>query len=164
MGDHTLLAQADLPAPPLPSTEVTSSAHTPQQLQLRIDELNREIRSIDVNWPTHLLIIGYAGYVLAPTCLLFGGGIALMGLLGLSNGVGSAALVAVGAAVFLVGVAGVAAIVYAWTTGNAIQQEARRRRDALIREREAAEAELRALRSSRTDFAPPGALVTLLTF
>lgn len=142
----TLLAQADSP-PPLPGDSMPEP-RTRAELQQRVNVLNSEIRSVDVNWPVKYLLIGYGGYLLVPIGVGGGVGALVFGLLLASEGVASAAalLLTVGAVGLAVGALGVAAIVYAWTSGNAQADAARKRREALILEREKYEDQLRELR------------------
>lgn len=161
----TLLAQAETP-PPLPGDSMPEP-RTRAELQQRVNVLNSEIRSVDVNWPVKYLLIGYGGYLLVPIGVGGGATALVFGLLLASQGMASAAalLITAGVAGLAVGALGVAAIVYAWTAGNAEADAARKRREALILEREKYEDQLREHRG-RSSHGPAGApvFVTLARF
>ncbi len=136
------------------------------ELENRIDALNTEIRGINTNWPVGYTLLAYGGYVVAPSGI-FGGGAALVyGLVFLSLGdrtLGTALLVAGGVGL-LVGLAAVAAIIYGFTRGKAVADDARARRDSLVEERLRLQRELdrEKTRDLGTTSSPP--LVQVLTF
>ncbi len=175
-----LLAQADapLPPPPLPDLDAQDPSPGPdvplatperiKKLELEIDRLSSEIRGISTNWPTLYIVLGYGGYVLAVPGILAGGALLASGLLASTvSGVGEAAtvLLLLGGAGMVVGLAGVAAIIYGFIQGNAVAEQARARRKELSEQRDALKRELQELRD-RQPSAPArsGHMVTVFAF
>ncbi len=130
------------------------------ELENRVDELNREIRGINTNWPGGYIALAYVGYVVAPMGIIGGSSFLIYGLLlssvEMTRSLGIA-LAAIGAGGLVLGLAGVGAIVFAVIRGTAVANEAKARRDVLVDERQGLERELDRLRG-RT--APPGANAT----
>lgn len=165
-----LVAQAELPPPPLPDSNVKANAGGSArelELQRKIDDLNHQARMIDTNWPPGYIALGYLGYVIAPSGVVMGASGMLLGFFYLSQGLPNAALiVAISAGVFAIGLAGVAMIVYAFVQGSAATDAAKKRREEIVEERQHVEEELRQLRNpSQAERARPAqTLVTVLTF
>lgn len=153
------------------SSEAASSLRlvdSPREVELghRIDDLNAQIRGINTNWPSGYIVLAYAGYVLAPGGIIGGGALLAYGLLFSSLDVATrslgAAFIAAGAVGLVVGLAGVGAIIFALVRGTAVANEAKARRDGLIRERTELERELEILRSRTPQNPSTGGATTLI--
>lgn len=162
------------PSEPPSAPEQPENAPDAHELQRRIDALNVDIRAVDVSWPPQYLILGYAGYVIAPISLIGGATSLGFGLLSTAVMPGSGPatmLIAVGVGGLVIAAIAVGVIVFSVVRGSSIQAERKEYRDGLIKQRDELEHELRRRQAGRTrsmmwDLPEPvqGPLITVLHF
>ncbi len=165
-----LLAQAESPSKVrlLAQADATREA----ELEGKLTELNGRIRNMSTDVPVASLILGYAGYVLAPF-ILIGLPVMAIGLIGsAAGGAALAPVFLVGVALTAVGAIGVGLLIYGIVTGVNRQAALKEERQKLINERDGYQRELDALKRQRgaqvraQPVLPPSqpALVTIARF
>ena len=116
--------------------------------------------------PVIWIVLGYGGYLLAVPGVIGGGALLATGLFSSMSGFsGATVLMMIGGAGMVIGLVGVAAIIFGFIQGNATVEQARARRRELSDQRDALKRELQELRQLQ----PPaptnaGYMVTVFRF
>jgi len=137
------LAQAavtppETPAPPAadaPVVKLNPDATRVHLLEERVHQLDLRIASVNESWPQGSVILMFAGVSFGPLCTV-------MGAFGLGASGVVPALLVPGIIVLVVGLVGVALLVWGAMQASKATDDARAQKAALIKEREAAQAEL----------------------
>jgi hypothetical protein len=154
-----LFAQAPPPLPVRPPDAQPVGTRA-LQLEAEIQELNAQLREVNVGWPAGAIAMAVIGWVVSPA--------ALVGLLLLLVAAIEPALLFPAVVVTIIGLGGVALGIAGIVTGVGASTRAKLERDELVARRRQLEEELRSVRGSpggvNRSFEASPRLITLASF